>query len=232
VTEGFHRVAWNLRYPAVEPWKPVPEEEEWMPPYSVLAAPGTYSVSMAKRVEGKLTDLNLTQSFEVVPHRDPAIPGATPEEALAFLRNLAALDRAVQGAEATIEETEVRLRGIKEALMRSTIGESDLDDEARTLERRLQDIKYEIVGSPRRENYGDPGPVSVSRRISVATMGSRYSMYGPTPTHRESAAIAEEQFAELRQALRQLIEVDLRDLERRLEAAGVPWTPGRGVPQP
>jgi hypothetical protein len=36
----------------------------------------------------------------------------------------------------------------------------------------------------------------------------------------------------LRQALRQLIEVDLRDLERRLEAAGVPWTPGRGVPQP
>jgi photosystem II stability/assembly factor-like uncharacterized protein len=232
VTAGFHRVAWDLRYPAVEPWKPVPAEEQWMPPYSVLAAPGTYSVSMAKRVEGKLTDLNLTQEFEVVQHRDPAIPGAAPEQAVAFLRGLAALDRAVQGAQATIEETELRMRGIKEALLRSTIDDPALEEEARALERRLQDIKYEIVGSPRRENYGDPGPVSVSRRISVALMGSRHSMYGPTPTHRESAAIAEEQFGELRRSLRQLVEVDLRELERRLEAAGVPWTPGRGVPQP
>jgi photosystem II stability/assembly factor-like uncharacterized protein len=232
VTAGFHRVAWDLRYPAVEPWTPQKKEEEWMPPYSVLAAPGTYSVGLSKRVEGKLIDLGQAQTFEVVPIRDPALPGATPKEAVAFLRELAELDRTVKGAGATIEEALTRLRGIKEALMRSTVGEATLDDQARTLERRLQDIKFELVGNQRREGYGDPGPVSVSRRISVATMGSRDSMYGPTPTHRESAEIAAEQFAELRQELRQLVEVELRELERRLEDAGVPWTPGRGLPTP
>ena len=29
------------------------------------------------------------------------------------------------------------------------------------------------------------------------------------------------------QQLRQLIEVDLRNLEKQMEAAGAPWTPGR-----
>jgi len=77
---------------------------------------------------------------------------------------------------------------------------------------------------------GDPGPLTVERRVEVAVMGNRSSVYGPTPTHLMSVEIAEKQFAELQSALRDLVEVDLRDLERKLEAAGVPWTPGRGVP--
>ncbi|NIM00733.1 MAG: glycosyl hydrolase, partial [Acidobacteria bacterium] len=54
---GFHRVAWDLRYPSMRPWTPPradrPEfdrRERGGP----LAPPGTYSVEIAKRVDGKL----------------------------------------------------------------------------------------------------------------------------------------------------------------------------------
>ena len=41
----------------------------------------------------------------------------------------------------------------------------------------------------------------------------------------------EVQFGELRDELTRLVDTDLAALERKLDAAGVPWTPGRGVPE-
>ena len=48
--------------------------------------------------------------------------------------------------------------------------------------------------------------------------------------HREMYSTAKLAFAELKSELNQLVESELPDLERRLDAAGLPWTPGRGVP--
>ena len=114
--------------------------------------------------------------------------------------------------------------------MRSTVGDSSLDDEARTLERRLNDLQQRLVGDRKRRRMGDPGPISIERRLDVAEMGNRLSTYGPTPTQRQSFEIAKGQFAELRRELDRLIDVDVPALEEKLESAGVPWTPGRGVP--
>ena len=56
--KGFHRVAWDLRLP---PTRTIgarsPTEEEGEGPQGVLAAPGAYTVSLAKRVDGKTTEL-------------------------------------------------------------------------------------------------------------------------------------------------------------------------------
>ena len=92
------------------------------------------------------------------------------------------------------------------------------------------DLRRRLSGDNVRDNFGDPGPVSISRRINVASTGNLFSLHGPTATHRESAAIAERALAKVERELATLIEQDLRALERKLEAAGVPWTPGRVVP--
>jgi photosystem II stability/assembly factor-like uncharacterized protein len=232
VKAGFHRVAWDLRFPHHAPWKPTPDEPDWMPPFVPYAAPGTYTVTVAKRVDGVLTDLGLVETFQVESIRDPALPGSPPADTVAFQRRIAALERSVQGAQSTIAETETRLRAIRESLMRATVKDAALDDEVRALEGRLAGLRLDLLGSRTREFMGDPGPISIKRRVDVAAMANRSSVYGPTPTHVMSVEIAEESFAALRQALERLVEVDLRSLERRLEAAGVPWTPGRGVPTP
>ena len=48
--------------------------------------------------------------------------------------------------------------------------------------------------------------------------------------HRRQLEIAQEEFTELAAAVDEIVSVDLPALEADLDAAGVPWSPGRGVP--
>jgi hypothetical protein len=114
--------------------------------------------------------------------------------------------------------------------MKSTVNDAALDDEARALEQRLFELRSALRGNERQNEIGEPMPHTIGRRLSAASMGSMLSTYGPTPSHRQTLAIAQEELEEVKQGLEQLIEVDLPAFEERLEAAGVPWTPGRGVP--
>ena len=227
---GFHRVAWDLRYPTPEAWSPEPPNF-FRRPTGMLVAPGTYSVSLAQRHDGEVADLGQSQTFEVKPLRDPVLPGMAPAEMVAALREVADLQRAVSAAGAAIGETEKRLGAIKEVLMRSTVSDSSLDDEARALAGRLADLKEALEGNEQQDAIGEPTPPSVSRRLFTVAMGNRLSAYGPTPHHLESFRIAEEEFVAIREGLNRIVRIDLPALEAKLEAAGVPWTPGRGVPE-
>jgi hypothetical protein len=55
----------------------------------------------------------------------------------------------------------------------------------------------------------------------------RFSLARPTKTEQESYQIANDEFTQELVKLRKLVDVDLRDLEKALEAAGAPPTPGR-----
>jgi hypothetical protein len=60
--------------------------------------------------------------------------------------------------------------------------------------------------------------------------GERFSLAKPTQSHVDSYNIAAGEFAEQLTKLRTLVETDLTKLEKDMEAAGAPWTPGR-VPE-
>ena len=73
---------------------------------------------------------------------------------------------------------------------------------------------------------------ALARRLEVAVMGTFRSTYGPTPTHRQALEIAESGFADVSSRLGRIVDTDLPGLREDLDRAGVPWTPGRGVPGP
>ena len=231
VKAGFHRVAWDLRYPSVAPWQKT-DDGERRPRNrgGVLAAPGTYTVSLAKQVDGEFTDLGVSQTFEVVLMQEGTLDAAPPEQVVAFLKGLSELQREVQGANSAVRGALERVGAIRETLMRSTASDPSLGEEVRSLEQRLNDFSLKLNGERSRGMMGDPGPVSIDARINIASRGSRLSTYGPTPTHRRSVEIAEREFDALRPEIDRLIDVDLPALERKLDEAGVPWTPGRGIP--
>ncbi len=224
---GIHRVAWDLRVPSTSAWS-----ENWSDDNAsgLLAAPGRYTVSLARRVAGELTDLGERAEFDVVPLRERGLKGATPAEAVAFLRQLDAVNLRAEAAHSALHEAEERLVAMRKALDRSRTAPGELDDRARSLWRQLQDLHLTIEGDERRDNAGDPGPVSIQRRLGVAFMGNMLSTYGPTPTHRRQLEIAEQQLETVSEELNTLLDEALPALEAELDAAGVPWTPGRGVP--
>jgi photosystem II stability/assembly factor-like uncharacterized protein len=235
--KGIHRVHWSLTYPSTDPWSPSDGQDE-DDPYAarpaddgVLVAPGTYTVHLATRVDGVLTDTGKSQSFEVVPLREGGtLPGATPDELAAFNREFAEMKRGVRGASRVLQEAKRRLTAIRQTLDRSTVADPALARTARMLEARVADMQERLAGNPRRDMANDPGPVSINQRISVVELGTEYALHGPTPMHREVYAIARRAFAELASELNELVEDDLPALERALDEAGLPWTPGRPVP--
>ncbi len=135
-----------------------------------LAAPGTYNVSLAKRVNGQLTALGDTQTFEVIQMREPGLKGASPEQVVAFTRELDDLNRQVQGAASAIKSSLTETGAIKQTLLRSDAAIS-LRDSVRALELELMGMQDRINGNVARDLYGDPGPVSISQRLSAVMMG-------------------------------------------------------------
>jgi photosystem II stability/assembly factor-like uncharacterized protein len=228
---GFHRVAWDLRYPNLRV-RSTGERDPWdNDDGGFLAAPGTYSVTIAKRVDGELTEVTEAKSFQVVQMREGSLPGSDVADTAAFGRDLAELDRNVSGIDAALTAAMERVEAIKEALGRSAVDGGELDDQIRAIESSLRAHRRALSGERGRWFMGDQGDrESISTRMRTARSGLSSPTYGPTANHRRAYQIAVEELRQLREALRITIDEELPTLEERLEEAGVPWTPGRKVP--
>ncbi|MCH8335515.1 MAG: glycosyl hydrolase [Proteobacteria bacterium] len=231
VEAGFHRVAWDLRYPAVDPWTPEEERNEFANPTGVLVAPGTYQVAMYQRVGGELMNLGQSEQFEVVSIREPTLPGSSQEQRIAFSRQVDEMQRAVSGTLSSIDEVLTQLDAIKETLQNST-ADMAFYAQANSLQQRISQVRDRLRGNETRGSFSDPGLMPVRDRLRYASYDANGNAYGPTRTQRDSFAIAGDAYAEIGPMLTALIENEYQALKRALDAAGVPWTPGRGVLRP
>jgi len=115
-------------------------------PMGPLVVPGKYTVTMAKRVDGVLTPLPGSQSFEVIPEgvstRDDRVAMAD------FQEKLARLQRATNAAEQSATEARTRLDAIVRAIDATPALPPKLREEARNLEKRLGDITRPCAAIP------------------------------------------------------------------------------------
>ena len=224
---GFHRVAWDLRYPALRPWRPG-EDEDDARNGGVLVAPGTFEVTMHLRRDGELMAIGDAREVVVESIREPTLPGTSQDERVEFARQVAELERVVGATLASIDAVLEELAAAKTALGRST-AELGLRTRTDDLAAALQDQRELLRGDPVRRRLGDLGPVPVSQRLSFAGSGGSTNAYGPTPAKEASLRLAREQFGQVEAQLGGRIEDSLEALRRALEANGVPWTPGRAL---
>jgi hypothetical protein len=93
----------------------------------------------------------------------------------------------------------------------------------------LHDVDDQINGDPILRRANEPRPPSLLDRVSTAVTGLTTTA-PPTATHREALTLARQQTGPLLERLHKLIEVDLANVEKQMNALGAPWTPGR-IPQ-
>ena len=229
---GFQRVSWDLRYPVVDPW--VPESERgggFGRPAGVLVAPGTYRVTMHERIDGELNDLDQQQTFEVVSIREPTLPGSSQQERVAFSQQVNEMRRAVNGTLSAIDEIQTELAAIGESLGNSTAS-LDLYTQANRISQRLSMTRDRLAGNRTQGSFSVDQTTPVTARLSHASYNPNTTAYGPTDTQRSSLSIAREVYADISRNLTELIDVEYETLKDAVEAAGVPWTPGRGILTP
>jgi photosystem II stability/assembly factor-like uncharacterized protein len=224
VESGFHRVAWDLRFPATTPLQPGRSAS------GPMVLPGRYTVSLAKRVNGETTHLGEAQDFEVVPLNNATLPAANRAEVLDFQRSLGELQRAILGANAVLDETLSQLQVARQGLFDAPETDEALLEQLRSIELRLLDAQMQLTGDQTISSRAELTPPSILDRVQRVVRAQFGSTADVTTTHRRNYEIAAAEFGPWMENLRRLIEVELGDFRVRLEDAGVPWTRGRGLP--
>jgi photosystem II stability/assembly factor-like uncharacterized protein len=230
---GFQRVAWDLRYPPPQLKKHSEDGEEDFPDAAdqgPLVLSGSYSVRLFDKVGGVVTELAGPQSFKVVTEGASGLRAADRTAQEEFLRKVTRLYRAVSGALHTSEEVESRLKAMREALREAPAAEKELGAVADALEQRDREIRRALRGDVEVAKRSENVPSSIHDRVNSVMEGERFSLAKPTQSHIDSYSIAATEFAEELAKLRSLVDVDFTKLEKDMEAAGAPWTPGR-VPE-
>jgi hypothetical protein len=227
---GFHRVAWDLRYPALQPWKPPEESEQaWGQGAGVLVAPGDFTVTMHQRIDGVLTELGKSQTFSVASIRpDPVLPGTSQEQRVIFESRVDELARAAAGTIASVDEVLAELDAIRLTLERSRT-EGSLYEMAVSLRKRLQTARDRLADNPTRSMYKDLDDMTVQARLTHARFVPTIHAHGPTPAQRESLRIGRALYDDVVAELSELVDEEYEALKDALDTAKVPWTPGRGV---
>jgi photosystem II stability/assembly factor-like uncharacterized protein len=231
VTQGVHRVSWDLRVPSAVLPKPRPkdaEEDVFVPePQGHLVLPGTYKVSLSRRVGGVVTPLAGEQEFAVVVEGTETMHPEDSKALLAFQQKVSRLQRAVSGTLDAANELSDRLDRIKRALDHTPGVDAKWKDVVRALAKQnhevLRALRGDMVLRARNENT----PESIAERVGYIVSSQRFSLARPTTTQEESYKIASQELSRELARLRSLITGELRDLERALDAVGAPWTPGR-----
>ncbi|MEL7110590.1 MAG: glycosyl hydrolase [Pseudomonadota bacterium] len=225
--KGFHRINWDLRYPsssAVAIGDNLEEE-----PTGYLVAPGTYTVSLSKRVRGQTTELVGPQTFEVERLRDGALPPQA--DTTEFWAEVSAFDRSVTAVSAALAELDEKVSLLALATDRAQGGDPvALDNRLQAIRSEANALSELVRGNAARNAIYERTQPTVRSRLSFVQTGVGRSTYGPTETHREQLAIAQSEFGAIRQRLSALMDSTIPAFERELLAAGAPWVPGGTIP--
>jgi hypothetical protein len=191
-----------------------------------LALPGTYSVTLAKEVDGVTNSLTEPVEFQVIPLDVATFAAEDREAVLSFQRKIARLQRAVLGTIRAAGEAENRLAHVRKAIVDTPDADPALLAEAQQLDARLNALTTLLQGDRTRGQRNEPTPPSISGRVQNVVSSQWTATSAPTQTEQDAYRYAGTEFAAALAELRALM-TELVALETKIEAAGAPWTPGR-----
>jgi hypothetical protein len=227
---GVNRASWDLRYPASE-LRNGPnffeDDEEASPDSGELVLPGKYTVTLSKKVDGQWSDLTQPVAFNVVVDGSRQMNEQDRAALENFQQKLANLNRALAGAIGTSNDINSRLAQIKRALRETPGDVRNLQAASDQIQKRNNEILRMLRGDRILQARNYNVPVSINDRVNQIMAEERFSTQRPPQTHVDSYNVAAKQFTEQLNALRTLVQTDLKNLEDGMEKAGSPWTPGR-----
>jgi photosystem II stability/assembly factor-like uncharacterized protein len=223
VKSGINRITWDLRFANTNPVRKVTDKNESGTP----VMPGKYSVEMFMSVDGELTKIAGPQSFEAKVLLNSSLPAEDREELVVFQKTFWEFNRAVEGALSAIRDLKEKTAILIYAIKQTPNAPNSLMEDALKIKRETDDILQQLFRDETIANRNEPTKLTIYDRLNEIAWGMWKTTSSPTQTQRDSYKAASEEFETLLTKVKQLIEVDLKNLEVEMEKYGAPWTPGR-----
>ncbi len=217
-SKGFHRVSWNLTYASKAPITPGQSQGGGN---GFLATPGEYSATLIRVADGAESKLGGPITFSVVPLKDKAVEGASPEEIIAFRGEVEALQSRVALFSSGLDAQMDKVAAMQMALTRAENPAGGLAASLHEARNTLLALEMQLRGYKSKSEPGERNAPSVQSHMFVGFSGLR-NTYGPTELHRESIAIATAEIGTLEAALGTYVDDVLPGLEAALASSGAP----------
>ena len=225
--KGLMRTTWDLKYPDLRPTNLRDANATSSGPSSTFVLPGKYKVFLSKWIDGEITKLTEPVEFNVKTLGLASLPAADKAELVEFQGKVRRLSHKVNTASAVLQELATRVGHYKAALKSVTVSHKDLYADIRALEKNLGEIQRRLFGDRTYSQVDQDAEPGLSRRIGSIMGEQRGSTSAPTQTQRDNFKIVEEEFMPIYLELKKIAATDVKNIEKKLEDIGAPYTPGR-----
>jgi len=229
--KGINRVSWDLSLPSTDAITTTDVVDATDEDFQIfLTKPGNYTVSLSSQIDGKTTQLQNPEPFIVEQMNQGSLKGASIDEVAAFWQAIREAKRDASATSAALNKTIDKIKMIGIALSESNSIPGELDKELHQIRAELLDINHKLNGDQSRFEVYLSNVSTVETLLSVAEIGTAFSSYGPTPTHKNALERAKRQLKTEKTKLQILLEQRIPELEFKLQEQGAPWVSGQVLP--
>lgn len=220
---GVNRITWNLRTAGTTTVKQNQDPNNYS---GYLVMPGKYKVVMSKNIDGTITRLTEPVEFEVKHLNNSTLP-APRQEIVEFQNKVAKLQNAISATNEYFGKIKENISLIKTTILNSNLVDNKLLEKVRKIEYKLDDLEIVLSGNKTIEKRNENQTPSINDRLGYITWVVWEIDSAPTETAKMNYEIISKQLKQLLKDLNELVENEIRPLEKELDERGAPWTPNR-----
>ncbi|RMZ51286.1 glycosyl hydrolase [Flavobacteriaceae bacterium PRS1] len=228
--KGFNRVNWNLTYPnkSGELLTVGQRTRSFRRRGGIKVTPGSYTITLVKRVDGVTTSLQEPKEFKVVPIYDGALPRKSFEEINQFREEVFSFQQDLTATNLMMSNSLKLVGAMKRAAEKANNPTPNLQQKINSARIQLLAVNKLLHGNETKGEIGERSNLTPNNgnRIGIIALSNTY---GPTGNQKDSFNRAKKQLSEVKQQLQNITNNVLPALELDLKKAGAPWIEGQGL---
>lgn len=228
--KGIQRVVWDLRHQSLNP---LSEKDKFnpkaKPQSSTLVMPGQYNVSMILVTRDGEQQISESVFFNVVPLKKTKVNLVNNDELFTFQEKANELARTISGTERYLNGLIEKVDNLKQSILTTPDATIELLKDANRIALELDDL-YLMFNRESKYPSMEENPPShntINERLSVLRWTHWRSTEPITEKEKRNYNILMKEFPPVHERIKQISEIDIVNLEKKLESLGAPYTPGR-----
>lgn len=193
-----------------------------------MVTPGTYSVTLEKRVNGVHTTLQEPVNFEVVPLFEGTLPRKSNEVINNFRDDVTAFQQDLTSANISLSRSLKTTNAMLRALNKASRPTNELFKKLNSTKILLLTIDKELNGDSVKDEIGERSNPSASDGGSLGWTAFG-NTYGPTDEHMRLLNRVKSQLKKVKNKLYPIVNSTLPSLRNELIKTGAPWIEGQGL---
>ena len=222
VKKGLHRITWDMKHTSTAPLTDKESKDR-----GLMALPGTYTATLFKRVDAKVTPLSEAVSFELQPIYQGALEGASYEEIAAYSNDVSRAQKRALSSTTVLMQLKDTMALLRTAIDRTPSDVAKLEAQFAAIQDEINEVNRAFYGLKSRDKMGiKPANIMSRLRYARSALGSSY---GPTQQHKDQLGYAQNSLDSVVTRISTLQNTAVPKLQHAVLDAGGPWTAGLPV---